>query len=386
MFRDNFYKPMQDWCRAHNMDYMVHLNHEETMVSRSGGEDMTKNEGSFFRDMRYMGVPGVDNLNQIGPGIVADFPKLAGSAAHLFGRPQAWTEEGGDLGPAGKFVFDYQLVRGINFMNIRGLNNAARRRRARSHLPHRLLRQPRPTPDGHRPARRPGRALSPDRQLLAGRPEAGKPTPSTVKLTTQLMEQQIDFDHIDHDTLATVCTLENGGLKNLSGQVYRAVVVPTSTVIQKNVLERLRAFAAGGGKVVFVGRTPTMVVDKTFLHPEPGAPDLSFATLEPTPDITAKVVAALPKPDVKLDAACAPVKYMHRALKDGDVYFFFNESAQTQARTATLAGTGQVQVWDAATGKISPLAGAATAQGSVAVPLTLASHEARFIVIGPSAN
>jgi hypothetical protein len=152
------------------------------------------------------------------------------------------------------------------------------------------------------------------------------------------------------------------------------------------VLERLKAFAAAGGKVVFVGRTPTIVYDKTFLHPEAGAPDLSFATLETTEAITPKVVAALPKPDVKLDTACAPVKYMHRSLKDGEVYFFFNESTENQARTATLAGTGQVQVWDAITGKISPLAGVGAAQGSVAVPLALAGHEGRFIVIGPAAN
>jgi hypothetical protein len=204
-----------------------------------------------------------------------------------------------------------------------------------------------------------------------------------MKLTTQLMEQQIDFDHIDSDTLATVCTLEGGGLKNLSGQVYRAVVVPTSTVIQKNVLDRLRAFAAAGGKVVFVGRTPTMVVDRTFFRPEAGAPDLSFATLEPTPDITAKVVAALPKPDVKLDSACAPVKYLHRSLKDGEVYFFFNESDQPQSRTATLAGSGQVQVWDPTSGTIQPLADAVKADGSVAVPLALAPYESRFIVISP---
>ena len=120
MFRDNFYKPQQDWCRAQGMDYMVHLNHEETMMS------LVKNEGSFCRDMRYVGVPGIDNLNQIRPGIVADFPKLAASAAHLFGRPQVWEEEGGDTTNAnGKFVFDYQIVRGVNFMNIRGLTNAA---------------------------------------------------------------------------------------------------------------------------------------------------------------------------------------------------------------------------------------------------------------------
>ena len=198
------------------------------------------------------------------------------------------------------------------------------------------------------------------------------------------MEHQIDFDHIDHDSLASVCTLEGGGLKNLSGQVYRAVIVPTSTVIQKNVLERLRAFAAAGGKVMFVGRTPTMVVDRTFLHPRAGAPDLSFATLEPTPEITPRVVAALPKPDVKLDAACPPIKYIHRSLKDGDVYFFFNESDQTQSRTATLAGSGQVQVWDAASGTIHPVEGAAKAEGSVAVPLTLEPYESKFVVIGPA--
>jgi beta-galactosidase GanA len=209
---------------------------------------------------------------------------------------------------------------------------------------------------------------------------------ATVRLVTRLMEQQIDFDHIDQDSLATYCTLEKDGLKNLSGQTYRAVIIPTSTVIQKGVLERLRAFAAGGGKVIFVGRTPTMVVDQSFLHADMKAPDLSFATLEPTVDVTAKVIAALPKPDVKLDAAAPTVKYTHRALKDGDVYLFYNESTQPQARKATINGTGVVQVWDPNTGKIQPLEGVDKAQGSITIPMALAGQETRFIVIGPAVN
>jgi hypothetical protein len=40
-------------------------------------------------------------------------------------------------------------------------------------------------------------------------------------------------------------------------------------------------------------------------------------------------------------------------------------------------------VWDAASGKISPVANAPAANGSVALPLTLGTQEARFIVIGP---
>jgi len=376
MFRDNFYKLLQAWCNARGMEFMVHLNHEEKMLGR--GEGMISNEGSFWRDMRYVGVPGVDNLNQIRMGTVADFPKLAASAAHVNGRPLVWEEEGG--GPAGqngKFVADYQLVRGINYMNIRGLTAA----------------------DGAEI----GWYVSRAQHLLAiGRPAAQvlylHPTDSmwlgdqesddvlarpTNNLVTQLLEHQIDFDHIDSDELASVVTLEKGGLKNLSGQVYRAVIVPTSTVIQKDVLERLRAFAAAGGRVIFVGRTPTMVVDRTFLHPEEGAPDLSFATLEPSGDITARVVAALPPPDVQLDAACPPVKYIHRSLKDGEVYFFFNESNEPQSRMARLAGTGPVQIWDASSGKMQPLEGAGKAAGTVSVPLTLTNYEARIIVIGP---
>lgn len=376
MFRDNFFKPMQDWCKAHNMEYMVHLNHEEIMIG-TRGEGLIQNEGSLFRDLRYPGVPGIDNLSQIKPGAVTDFPKLASSVAHLFGYPLIWTEQGGDAGPNGKFVADYQLVRGINYLNIRGLTSA-------------------PSANSN-PAEIGWYTRRASYLLAIGRPAAQvalyHPTESmwlgdiksdsvTIKLTAQLMEQQIDFDYIDAESLGTLFTLEGSGIKNLSGQVYRAVIIPTSTVIYKNVLERLRAFAAKGGKVIFVGSTPSMVIDRTFMNPG-AAPDLSFATLlEPTPAITPRVVAALPKPDVQLDAPCPSVKYNHRALKDGEIYFFFNESDQTQSRTATISGSGNAQVWNAFTGKRSSLKGAKTLKGSINFPLTLKAYETIFIVTG----
>jgi hypothetical protein len=122
-------------------------------------------------------------------------------------------------------------------------------------------------------------------------------------LTQQLLEHQIDFDYLDEQVLTTVGTLDGGGLKNLSGQVYRGIVIPSSTVITRAALDRLRAFAAQGGKVIFVGRTPTQVIERTFMKPVGGAPDLSFAVLEPAAEITARVIEALPKPDVALDPA-----------------------------------------------------------------------------------
>jgi hypothetical protein len=160
-------------------------------------------------------------------------------------------------------------------------------------------------------------------------------------------------------------------------------VIPSSTVITRAALDRLRAFAAQGGKVIFVGRTPNQVIERTFLKPVGGAPDLSFAVLEPAAEITARVVEALPKPDVALDRPCPPITYNHRSLADAQVYFLFNESNQKQSRSAILAGGGQAQVWDAGAGTIHPVTGATVGNGTVTLPLSFEPYEAKLIVLGP---
>jgi hypothetical protein len=366
MFATNFFDVLADWNAKNNMEDLRHVGASSVPLY------LIRNEGDFFRCMRHVQVPGIDNINRVGPGKVANWTKLASSAAHLFGRPKAWEEEGGGDGEQGKFVADYHFARGVTALQIRAGGAGGS---AISWYVNRL-----------------GYLLS------IGRPAAQialyYPTNSVwmgdddsitamEHLTQQLLEHQIDFDYLDEQVLSTVGTLEGGGLKNLSGQVYRGIVIPSSTVITRAALDRLRAFAAQGGKVIFVGRTPTQVIERTFLKPAAGAPDLSFAVLEPAGEITARVVQALPKPDVALDRPCPPITYNHRSLLDGEVYFFFNESNQRQSRTAILAGGGQPQVWDAGAGTIQPMTGATVGNGTVTVPLSLAPYEAKLIVLGP---
>jgi hypothetical protein len=220
----------------------------------------------------------------------------------------------------------------------------------------------------------------PTNSMWMGDEEADR---STTKLGWQLLEHQVDWDYFDEQSLSSVATIENGGFKNLSGQVYRAIVVPSSTVITRTGLERFQAFVKAGGKVIFVGKTPGLVVDKTFLNAK-DAPDLSFTTLiEPSGDITPRVMAALPKPDVALDSACPRLTYTHRSWRDAEMYFFFNESNQEQSRTATIAGRGQAQAWDLATGEIHPISGVAAESDSVRFPLVLGPYEAKVVVVGP---
>jgi hypothetical protein len=209
---------------------------------------------------------------------------------------------------------------------------------------------------------------------------------STTKLGWQLLEHQVDWDYFDEQSLSSVATIADGGFKNLSGQVYRAIVVPSSTVITRTGLERFRAFVKAGGKVIFVGKTPTLVVDKTFRDAK-GAPDLSFATLtEPSGDITPRVIAALPKPDVKLDSPWQRLTYTHRSWRDAEMYFFFNESNKEESRMATIAGHGQAQVWDLGTARIHPLSAAVAEGDSVRFPLLLEPYEAKVVVVGAVAG
>lgn len=383
IFSRSFFGEQAAWCARNNLEYLVHLNHEELMLNLSRGEDLIRNEGDYFRDNRYVQVPGVDNLSQLRPDLVNredasyavnnNFPKLASSAAHLFGRPKVWTEEGGGPGLDGKFQLDYQLVEGLNAMQVQGaLGRGGQAASPAIPLLAAYINRAGYIMSIGRPAAQIA-LYHPANSMWLGDEDADR---STTKLGEQLLEHQIDFDYFDEQSLSSVASLEKDGFRNLSGQVYRAVIVPSSVAISKASLDRLRAFAAQGGKVVFIGHTPDMVVEKSFLHPGP-KPDLSFAQLEPSGDLTPAVLATLPKPDFALTQPNNWIRYNHRAWRDGDLYFIFNRSDREQIIRAALAGKGQAQAWDLATGQIHRIV-------DIGLPLVLEPFEAKVIVLGPA--
>jgi hypothetical protein len=396
IFRSSYFGEQAAWAKKYNVEYLVHLNHEETMRS------LERSEGDYFRDMRYVEVPGIDNLNQLIPNAIHlpddawdinnNFPKLASSAAHLFGHPKVWAEEGGGIGKEGKFQIDFQLVRGVNALQLftpvlgSGGPNVS------------LGAPPPPVPPqvaltaryvnragylmaiGH-----PGAQVGlyhPGNSLWLGGEDAQEADRSTTKLGWQLLQHQVDWDYFDEQSLSSVASIEDGGFKNLSGQVYKAIVFPSMTVITRTGLDRLRAYVKAGGKAIFVGKTPRLVVDRTFLDAK-DVPDLSFATLiEPSGDLTSRVLEALPAPDVKVSAEFPGLTYTHRVWRDGDMYFLFNESNQAESRVVTLEGHGQAQAWDMGTGEIHALAAATSAGDMIRIPLTFGAYEAKVIVLG----
>jgi len=385
LFGEHFFRVQAEWCAEHGLAYLVHLNHEDEMPK------LVRSEGDFFKAVRHVQVPGVDAIwNQIWPGKVADFPKLASSAAHLFGQPRAFSESFAayHVPPTveqAKWVTDHQFVRGINMLEVMFYPSSATEPERSGWLEADEF--PALAAYVYRAAYllslgRPAAQIAlyfPTSSMWLGDEAADA---SAWEIAQMLLEQQRDFDFVDEQALASLLKLEGDTLLNLSGQRYRAVIVPPVSAISGAALERLRTFTASGGCVVFLGPEPALLVERTFLEAS-GPADVSWAIREPVGELTPRVLGTLPRPDVTLDRPCAPVKALHRRWRDADVYFFFNESEEAQSRRVTLAGSGRPQVWDAASGHIEVLPSIASKNGLVHLPLNLVPYETRFIVVGP---
>ena len=120
--------------------------------------------------------------------------------------------------------------------------------------------------------------------------------------------------------------------------------------------------AKGGGKVLFLGRTPAHDLRQDHPRLPPATPaDFAFATVEtsaqlpPTPTPPGQAPAAPPGPlvvpaaieaalnkiipthSVTLDSPETALRINTRRLKDASVYLFFNESAEPISHTVKLA-------------------------------------------------
>ena len=409
MFAAGFFKPQGDWCAANHLEYQVHLNHEELEM------ELTRSEGSFFRDMRSVQVPGIDAIwHQIWNDTISDFPRLASSVAHVYGRPRAFTESFAAYRPApdvdmARYILNEQFVRGVNQVETMYFPATS----AGPKPPSGYMGQP-SFPDLMTYARR----LS---YLMAmGRPDAsvalflpscsmwlGNDASDSQFVSTErlLSEHQIDFDIVDEDALTHDLKALSGSFETLSGNRYRTVILPAPLAISADMLARLETFAHGGGKVLFLGGTPKLIYDRTIRNSAPAAPAVfSWATVAdpqlpptPTPPATApatppqaqvvpsEVLAALNSavvaPAVKPETPTTALRVMKRRWKDADVYLFFNEGADMWDYGVWLMSKGNTaESWDPRTGTITPLQSKRVGVG-LGIALPLQPYETRVIVV-----
>ena len=183
------------------------------------------------------------------------------------------------------------------------------------------------------------------------------------------------------------------------------VILPNTSLLSQAAVDRLRTFAGGGGHVLFLGRTPSLISGKTILDARgASAADFSWASiaegeLPPTPtppaqppaappvaqvvpDAIVKAISAVvPVPEVTLDKADTSLPVMRRRWKDADVYLFFNEGGDATSHTVALRSRGQhPEIWDPQTGKVTT-AKVTSAKGAVRLQLQLEPYATSVVVV-----
>ncbi len=409
MFRDGFFKVQGDWCAANHLEYQVHLNHEEMEMQ------LTRSEGDFFRDMRYVQVPGIDAIwHQIWKDTVSDYPRLASSVSHVYGKPRSFTESFAAYRPEpdvdmARYILNEQFVRGVNLVETMYFPATTGGRGGSPYM-----KEP-----GYPALLEYVRRMS--YLMSMGRPAAsvalylpssamwlGDDAADTAFVSTERMlsERQVDFDIVSEDALARDLKAGHGTFETMSGSEYRVVILPGEVVLSQAALDRLREFAVGGGRVLFLGHLPTMISGRTYLDARAAAPaDFAWgkvevsAQLEATPTPPAQPPAAPPAaqvvpaaidvavrevvghPDITVDGTETSLRYMKRRIADSDVFLFFNEGEQAISREVTLHGDGQlVEEWDPATGKVSSVA-ARRETNEMSVRLELKPYETRVLMV-----
>ena len=323
--------------------------------------------------------------NQIWPGTIADFPKYASSAAHVYGRRKAMSESFAayrtppDVKQA-KWVTDHQFVRGINLFEWMYWPASTRG----DGQPKGWFGDPE-FPGTAQYANRVSFLLSngrPASSIAVYYPTASewmgdsKADSSSLAICRKLLENQFDFDFIDDYAILHVLTPYQQGLMNRSGQVYKIILIPSVKAMDKAVLDKLKAFSESGGKVVFTANLPTVIMERNFRD---AGSRYEFGSMQQTGGH--QYLALLPESDFVLEKKSAGVKYMHRKVNDGDLYFIFNEDDSSIETAVTLAGNGKVTTWNALTGVVSDTESTGSGNETVRINLNLKPWESKMVVV-----
>ncbi|MBE6281287.1 MAG: hypothetical protein E7095_04390 [Bacteroides sp.] len=397
LFATNFFQQQAEWCEANGLAHITHLNNEHNMPV------CVRAEGNFFRNLNRVQVPGVDAIwNQIWPGTVNDFPKLASSVSHVYGKSRAFSESFAAYHisptiPQAKYVVDHQIVRGINFFEFMFWMAGSKNENWMSAPGMKELNEYTNRATYLMSLGRPGARIAmyyPTSSMWLGNNTVYN---DLVILTQEMLKQQRDFDYLDDDAFGEALVVGPGYLENKSGQRYYTLIIPSADAISASAWRKIEEFEKGGGKVLFWGRRPTMLVDKAFVEPQ-SVPDMPDAYYEPSLEWTYKVSGAMPeaemsiyKPERKASRrqkqpieekpfAVDSVRYMRRVMSDGDLYFLFNEGDREATFTASFDKVGVVKEWNANDGSIKEIPFKEVG-GKTELTLTLAPWESKIVTL-----
>jgi hypothetical protein len=162
-----------------------------------------------------------------------------------------------------------------------------------------------------------------------------------TKITPALMHAIIDTGH-------NVDYIDGTGLSRLHD--HPLLIVPPTQRMHLEAARQLEKYASAGGKIIFVGETPSMATGLS--DAKDGAEVKSIIAALSARSVHVRSEAELPTaigrvlaPDFDVKATAGTVGFIHRRLQNADVYFIANTSAQTQTLPLHTASKYKAAEW-----------------------------------------
>ncbi len=366
------------WCQNNGIMLTGHMMAEESLFSQAGAL------GEAMRSYRSFQLPGIDMLCDRREFTTA---KQAQSAAHQYGYPGVLSELYGvtnwDFDFRGhKLQGDWQAALGVTVrvphLSWYSMGGPAKRdypasisyqipwHKEYAYIENYFSRVNTALTRG-KPAIRVGVVhpiesywlhWGPREQTAAIREEMDR---NFTNLAQWLLTGLIDYNYISESLLPELCAEGRAPLP--VGQMkYDAVIVPACETLRASTVERLEAFQAAGGKLIFAGRIPTL------MDAVPSGRIRALAEKSVVIPLTqVEVLTALDEYrelDIRNSSGARTDHLIHQMRIDGDHRWLFicqayNPVSCDNPRVANcelrLKGQWHVEKWNALTGQVEEI-------------------------------
>ncbi len=404
LYEDAWFRQISEWCARHNLKLTGHTN--ETLRH-------VRDQGDYFRTWRHAQIPGTDNedFRYTFPRVIGAWkPKQLSSISHLYGKPRAAVEA---LGGAGWPITLEEARYGVNMLAAYGMNFYI------FHLFHYAMDQPQSMDDwpnswfyenpywkyfkkladhvrrlsflGSQGAHVADVAvLYPVEEIwsrgIPDDPLTGDSAPVTG-LVDRLMEEQIDCDLVDTDSVIGAAPAE-GGRARIGIESYRVVVLPGVQTVSLAAYRRMAGLSRQGLKIVAVGVVPRHSAERGEDDPEVIriSRELFHAgALRHAGELVPFLRDAI-EPDIRVLAGPAnALRYLHRRIGHREAYFLVNSERRPVEWTVRFAAAGSVERWDPETGATAAIPALDTASSHSTLRLRFRPWQAYYVVFDRSA-
>ncbi|MBR7185434.1 MAG: hypothetical protein IKD37_07490 [Clostridia bacterium] len=407
-FASAFADTVGGWCRENGILLTGHMMAEPTLMSQTGAL------GEAMRSYRSFGLPGIDMLCALFEYTTA---KQAQSATHQYGYPGVMSElygvTGWDFDFRGhKLHGDWQAALGVT-VRVPHLSWVSMAGEAKRDYPASIHYQ---SPwygeyayvEDHfarvNTAMTRGKPIvrvgvihpvesywlhwGPSEQTALARDQMDE---SFQNITKWLLFGSVDFDFIAESLLPDLCPKASAPLQ-VGEMAYDVILVPGCETLRETTLARLEAFAAAGGKLVFLGSAPTLIDAKPDNR---GAALAARTALLPfSRSAVLGAVDAVREVEIRNDTGALSDNLLHQIRQDGDDRWLFvahgtepynKDVSRRQGVRITLTGNWTPTLYDTTTGEIKPMP-YKTANGKTIIETALYDYDSLLLKLSPAAE